>query len=125
MSNPLHALKAFAPEYQPALGDMVPDHLRGGLARYLLDGIRPGSFMSHCIENDLMHAAVSAGAVVTVGDIRAICLLLHSCAPAWAIGSPKAIDAWTAAGGFNGIKRRETFDPTDPCSRMYENEIIE
>ena len=38
----------------------IPEHLRGGLARWLIHGLPPGSFLSSAIAGDLFAAAAHA-----------------------------------------------------------------
>lgn len=104
--NPLHDLGHFAPEYREDIGDKIPEHLRDGLARYLLDGIKPGSFMRHVIANDLYHAAIAAGDAVSLQDLRSLALLLIWCAPDEAHGNPEALESWGRKGGYRGMAGR-------------------
>ena len=38
----------------------IPDHMHGGLMRYLVHGIQPGSFMLAVLSNDLQEACMRA-----------------------------------------------------------------
>ena len=45
----------------------IPEHLRGGLARWLIHGLPPGSFLSSAIAGDLFAAAARADDVSLAG----------------------------------------------------------
>ena len=50
-----------------ALWPEIPEHLRGGLARWLVHGLLPGSFLSAAIAGDLFGAAARADDVSLAG----------------------------------------------------------
>ena len=60
-----------------ALWAEIPEHLRPGLARWIVRGIVPGSFLSAVIRADLFAAAIAADekSILTIGYIaRFICV---------------------------------------------------
>jgi hypothetical protein len=73
----------------------VPEHLRGGLVRYLVDRILPGGFLQAVLCNDLVGAVRrhhGAGAAYTITTIRKFLLAL---VPEEAWGSVEKVTAWT------------------------------
>lgn len=81
----------------------LPDHMWGGMKRYLLHGIEPGDFMGSVIRNDLSGAVGRA-------DIHNIHLLpnyvrfLYNGVPGGCWGSPERYTDWIEGGGFMGGK---------------------
>jgi len=76
-------------------GSAVPPHLRGGLLRYFVAGILPGSFLQAVLCNDLVKAVrrhSGAGAAYTITVLRKF-LLEHAPFEAW--GSREKVLAWT------------------------------
>jgi hypothetical protein len=76
----------------------VPEHLRGGLTRYLEQHIRTGSFLAAVLRNDLADA-VGLGQVSMAG-LSALVRFLVYFAPPQAWGSPERVHAWLAPGGL-------------------------
>ena len=79
----------------------IPDHMQAGLARYVLLGVRPGSFLTATLENDLLEAGRKAD------DENRRCLFhyvmfLINYAPVQCFGSLAAVDHWTRTGGLIG-----------------------
>lgn len=74
----------------------IPDGLHGGLIRYLVDGIRPGSFLSAVLENDLQEAVVRANPPEHFAALPALILFLFNEAPSHSWGSPEKVALWTA-----------------------------
>jgi hypothetical protein len=76
-----------------ALNDNVPEHSRGGIIRYIEQGIEPGGFLSAVICNDLKGAVGRA-------DMRnqdALCRIVgwfFNYAPSVCWGSPQKFDEW-------------------------------
>jgi hypothetical protein len=83
-------------EIEPGL-ETVPVRLRGGLKRYLVDRVRPGSFLCNLLRNDLAAAVVQADEDSLAG-LRDLVLFLHNYAPGPAHGSPGNFEAWLAGG---------------------------
>ena len=101
MDNPLHALTGYTLEYCLSMGDKIPEHLRDGMARYLINGVKPGGFLTSCFRNDL------SGAVIKADDdgiaaLPHIMRLINSVAPTEARGSARRVDEWCARGGYKG-----------------------
>jgi hypothetical protein len=80
--------------------ELVPEHMHGGLARYIDSGIMPGSFLSAVLTNDLKGAFGYADHINKnrVGDIA---MYLYNYAPSACWGSPSKVEQWVAHGGLN------------------------
>lgn len=86
----------------------LPEAMRGGLRRYLHDGVLPGSFLRAVLENDLVAAAGAADEKnrTLLFEYAAV---LYNAFPArsggacW--GSRQAVEDWAALGGLNGLRR--------------------
>jgi hypothetical protein len=99
---------------------MIPDHLRPGLARYLLNGVLPGGFLSSMISNDLMGA-------VTVADQKyresffeiARFFILYM--PRNCFGSPEAIHEWRKLPP--GERRRRLEIEIEGCIHVLEDSL--
>ncbi|WP_422073960.1 hypothetical protein [Tranquillimonas rosea] len=101
MDNPLDDLRVHAVDYDKQLADAVPEHLREGLARYLLDGGMPGSFLRSFLQNDLF-CTLGRADEVSLAALPAMMRFMHSCAPYAAYGNSHAVIAWSAKGGYRG-----------------------
>ena len=101
---PLHldmAIVANAPDAEAickaALADyQIPDDLHGGLVRYLVDGIRPGSFLTAVLENDLQEAVMRANPMVNLLALPQLLRFLFNEAPSVSYGSPERVSIWSA-----------------------------
>lgn len=71
----------------------VPDHLQGGLVRYLVYRIPPGHFLIAVLENDLREAMGRADEESRAG-LFALVSFLYSYAPMSAWGSPELVESW-------------------------------
>lgn len=74
--------------------ETVPEHLREGLARYLDDGVIPGSFLTACLSNDLITAATHAHPALTLEDLRTLMQFIYTGCPRESWGSPLAVTGW-------------------------------
>jgi hypothetical protein len=71
----------------------VPFHLRGGIARYLEQGVAPGDFLCAVLRGDLKDAT-ARGDHASLPAIPALLLWLHRNAPAGSWGTTSAFEAW-------------------------------
>lgn len=76
--------------------NILPEHMQGGMKRYIEDGIPPGGFLYAVLCNDLM------GAVRKADDINQHRLIdyarfLYNEAPSNCYGSPQKVEAWIDA----------------------------
>jgi hypothetical protein len=72
----------------------VPENLHGGLVRYIISGIRPGSFLCSVLANDLLFAVCRADDNVTVESLRAVTRFLNTEAPQQCHGSHGLVADW-------------------------------
>lgn len=80
---------------------LVPQHMQGGIRRYLLNGIPPGGFLTAVLENNLMEAFGRADAVNRAA-MFGWCQFIYGYAPAGCHGSPAKVSAWIESGGLVG-----------------------
>ena len=71
----------------------VPDRLVDGLALYIVEGIRPGHFLTAVLENDLTEA-ISRGDDDSRAGLVALVTFLYNYAPASCWGSPARVEGW-------------------------------
>jgi len=80
----------------------LPEHMRGAATRYIEHGICPGSFLTHCLANELVQAFAAADET-NLAAMNEIVQWLYSDCPAVARGSKKNVEGWMASGGFDGL----------------------
>ena len=83
-------------------GEVVPHHLRGGIERYILNGIRPGGFLCAVLRNDLQDAVAHADDMSYRGLRALTSWLLHE-APPECHGDREALEKWIAHRGLKGV----------------------
>lgn len=81
--------------------NLIPEHMRGGVRRWIEHGIFPGSFLTAVIENDL-RTAVAKADDINVNRLADYVRFFHCDAPAGCWGSPEKVEAWNARGGLIG-----------------------
>lgn len=94
----------------------VPQHLQGGIRRYVCDGIPPGSFLEAVISNDLFEAVARADEKSLAG-LLGICRFFYNHTDGNCYGSEEKLSWWVnrhrvlreAGGGDPGCVR--LFDP--------------
>ena len=72
----------------------VPEHLRAGLLRWMVDGIVPGSFLSHTLQGDSAGALLRADPASAAG-MPALLDWLYNYAPINCWGSAARFTSWT------------------------------
>ncbi len=72
----------------------IPEHLHGGILRYVEVGIRPGGFLCACIAMDAEDALHRAADIETSVAIPAITHWFLFDAPAGCAGSRETLEAW-------------------------------
>jgi hypothetical protein len=110
----------------------VPEHLRGGLLRYLHEHIPTGGFLSSVLSNDLV-GAVARGDPASLAGLVPLVLFLCNHAPAAAFGSPERVQAWltptiplltlTAADLGDELTPRHE-DRTLVCPECYNRHLV-
>ena len=73
--------------------DKLPEHCRGGMKRYIEDGVIPGKFLQKVICNDLVGALGRADSINTA-RIRDYADFLYNEAPTPSWGSKEKMEAW-------------------------------
>lgn len=76
----------------------VPDHLRDGIKRYLVDRVQPGSCLQAVLENDLQEA-VSRADDVTFAALPSVVKYLFNEAPIEAYGEKGCVSKWLQGKG--------------------------
>jgi hypothetical protein len=77
----------------------VPEHLRCGLARYIVSGIMPGCFLKALLTNDLSCTA-KFSTIDTLVAVPRILKFLYWCAPMECHGTPARYHAWIRHRGL-------------------------
>jgi hypothetical protein len=89
----------------------IPERMRGGVARYIMDGIPPGDFLYSILINDFYEASHRADE----GNrfyFKEYAIMLGML-PLGSWGSRVNVDNWIRSGGLNGQKEREKKDAAD------------
>ena len=76
----------------------ISEHMMAALLRYINNGIRPGSFLTAVLENDLSNAVACADDN-NLPNLLAFVGYLYNEAPGLCWGSPATVKAWIAKGG--------------------------
>lgn len=88
----------------------IPIYMREGLIHYVVNGYRPGHFLSAVISNDLKEACTRADDENRY-RIYDYIFFLYNYAPMGCFGSKENFEAWLAIGGFNRrLEKKETTD---------------
>jgi hypothetical protein len=80
----------------------VPSHLRGGIERWVMLGVEPGSFLTAVLSNDLMRA-VRAADRNSWEALPALIGWLTAEAPPECWGSPSRMEYWATSAGLSGL----------------------
>lgn len=83
------------------MAGLIPPQNHEGIARYLVYGIRPGSFLEAFFCNDLRTAAARADFGNRL-NMANVVQWMEENAPRESWGSPEAFKAWMAKGGLEG-----------------------
>jgi len=89
-------------EWNPSKLDMVPEHLRDGLTRYVEQGIRPGNGLLSILMDRRLSEVLSACDDVTVANLRSIYRFLYNYATGQCHGDAQRVYAWIERGGIQG-----------------------
>lgn len=73
--------------------ELLPEHMWGGMKRYLENGIMPGSFLTAVLLNDLKGALGQADHI-NRNRLHDIVTFLYNYAPGTCWGSPDKVNAW-------------------------------
>ena len=78
----------------PVKYELLPEHLRGGVERWIEHGVRPGGFLCAVLDDSLLGALGHADDTMTIGDLRGIARWFYNHAPQGCFGSPEQTKAW-------------------------------
>ena len=78
----------------------VPEHLRGALSRYIVQGIPPGHFLTAVLEHELFQAFARADEESREG-LAGLVSYLYNIAPMGCHGNPATVRAWCHLGGLS------------------------
>lgn len=84
----------------------IPEHMRGGIYRYVMHGVPMGGFLTAIFENDFMRATGKADDE----NRRALfeyAAFIYNHTPSQCHGSPERVDAWLERGGIRGPAHAE------------------
>lgn len=102
---PIDPATSFAPYHHSTLGLLiVPEHIRGGIARYINHGDPVGGFLTAFLSNDLKEAYRRADDDNTRA-MYAIVFWFYNYAPSDCWGSPQRVESWRAKGGALGPRK--------------------
>lgn len=76
-----------------AFTELVPEHMRGAMHRYISQGIEPGSFLESVLRNNLKEAFGHADSI-NKEKLEDILTYLYTYAPAMCWGSDFKYEAW-------------------------------
>jgi len=79
--------------YVKLLQSDVPQHLHGGLARWIREGQRPGDFLRAVLTNNLFESMARADLDSRAG-LHALTMWLYGYAPSGCWGSVEAVKQW-------------------------------
>lgn len=79
---------------------LIPEHMIGGLRRYIENGIEPGSFLEAVLCNDLK-GAVGRADQTNKHRLHDYIMFLYNFAPSSCWGSPEKYTAWVEQCGLN------------------------
>lgn len=71
----------------------IPPYMIEGLLKYFINRIRPGSFLSYVLENNLM-GALGCADETNVNCLHAYGMFLYNHVPMGSYGSPAKVAAW-------------------------------
>lgn len=72
----------------------IPQHLREGMAAYVVDGRQTGGFLRACFENNFVVAIGRAGGDLSLKHIRGVAKWIYNEAPSRCWGSPGVVKTW-------------------------------
>ncbi len=79
----------------------LPEYMRGGVIRYVIDGIPPGGFLEAVFCNDLVEAASRADSENQTMLFQYAQFLYHAPGGCW--GNEKVVEEWCEVGGLRGM----------------------
>jgi len=77
----------------------IPYHMRDGVVKYVLFGIKPGNFLSAVISNDLFGAMRRADDI-NLHNLNKYGVFFTNYAPSNSYGDPASLTEWCSIGGL-------------------------
>jgi hypothetical protein len=96
----LKTVKLYSMEWEDELFNL-PDHLQGGISRYLREGIAPGHFLTAVITNNLVEA-VSRADPTSLRALPDIVKFFYNYTPSGCWGTQEKMVAWMKGGTDDG-----------------------
>ncbi len=84
----------------------LPAHMHAPIARYVIDGIKPGNFLCHVIENNLHGAAFTADDE-NIKHLRDYARFFFNHVPPQAYGNTQRLRDWCKNDGLSGLMSNE------------------
>jgi len=81
--------------------DLLPEHIRGGMQRYIENGIPPGDFLQAVICNKLKESFECADDT-NISRMFDIVRFMYNEVPSICWGSSERMTNWVKIGGLNG-----------------------
>jgi hypothetical protein len=105
-------MKPYKYDNYPGLWEDIPKYMWGGINRYVMNGIEPGSFLKAVLENNLVGAVDRADGtnkykLVEYAD------LLYNVLPNQCWGSPQRVNDWISGGGLEGLCNENSYPESD------------
>lgn len=88
---------------------LLPEHIRGGVKRYIEQGIRPGDFLQAVISNKLKESFERADDINRY-EMFKIVLFFYNEAPLSCWKSEDSMNRWIKDGGLEGITNEPSND---------------
>lgn len=82
--------------------EAAPENMRGGLQRFIENGILPGNALTAVLENDLKRTIAHADET-TLANLRSLVQWIYCEAPGSCWGSPQLVREWAEKRGMDGI----------------------
>lgn len=86
--------------------DGFPEEFWGGFKRYVMHGLKPGSYLRAFFEGDL-HEVCRRGGEDHLKKMWPMVMYLHNNCPPVCYGSFDRVQDWIDNGGLNGLNSKE------------------
>ena len=83
--------------------DSLPAHMRGGIQRYIEEGVPPGDFLTAVLSNDLKESFARADDKNIAAMFEWVSFL-YNYAPIYCHGSKDKVEKWIESGGLHGLE---------------------
>jgi hypothetical protein len=83
--------------------EMLPEHMREGMKRYVEEGTHPGDFLMLMLSHNIYEAAGKADRI-NLQAIPAYIFFMYNDIPTISHGSRESVDAWIESKGLQGTR---------------------